>query len=195
MLMWHSFSCFSCSAHILRHYFCPPHSFLSQKQMRTHHIGSLNCHITVTHAPRPSFWAPLSFFIPKIKKNTSHWIVELPHHHYTCSEMFFLLSMQFFITKTKWMHHIGSWNRHITVNTANRKHPYTTHTLANGQSVRENYGRFGEGKGGIREILRIVQAVIVFIMQHIIQKKSSKPPAGSWQVHDWMFHESRVMCY
>jgi hypothetical protein len=36
------------------------------------------------------------------------------------------------------------------------KHPYTTHTLVNGKSVREDYGRFGECKGGVREILRIV---------------------------------------
>ena len=34
--------------------------------------------------------------------------------------------------------------------TANQKHPYTTRTLANGQSVREDYGRFQECKGGIR---------------------------------------------
>ena len=40
-------------------------------------------------------------------------------------------------------------------NTANQKHPPTTRTLANGQSVREDYGRFGESKGGVREILRM----------------------------------------
>ena len=40
--------------------------------------------------------------------------------------------------------------------TANRKHPYTTRTLANGQSVREYYGRFQQCKAGLREILQIV---------------------------------------
>ena len=40
--------------------------------------------------------------------------------------------------------------------TANRKHPYTSRTLANGQSVREEYGRSEECKGGVREILLIV---------------------------------------
>ena len=41
-------------------------------------------------------------------------------------------------------------------NTANGKHPYTTHTLANRQNVKEDYERFGECKGGVQEILRIV---------------------------------------
>ena len=40
--------------------------------------------------------------------------------------------------------------------TANRKHPYTSRTLANGQSVREDYGRFQQCKGGLREILQII---------------------------------------
>jgi hypothetical protein len=42
------------------------------------------------------------------------------------------------------------------LHTANRKHPYTSRTLANGQSVREEYGRSEECKGGVREILLIV---------------------------------------
>ena len=40
--------------------------------------------------------------------------------------------------------------------TANQKHPYTTRTLTNRQSVREDYGRFGEYKGGVWETLHIV---------------------------------------
>ena len=40
--------------------------------------------------------------------------------------------------------------------TANWKHPYTTYTLANGQSVRDGYRRFEECKGALREILYIV---------------------------------------
>jgi hypothetical protein len=40
--------------------------------------------------------------------------------------------------------------------TANQNYPYTSRTLANGQSVREGYGRFEECKDGLRDILYIV---------------------------------------
>jgi hypothetical protein len=40
--------------------------------------------------------------------------------------------------------------------TANRKHPYTFRTLANGQSVRSEYRRYEECKGGVLEISFIV---------------------------------------
>ena len=64
-------------------------------------MQSSNHHITVTHAPRPTFCTPHSFLAPKTKMNMSHLIVESSHHHYTCSKMFFLLSMQFFDPENK----------------------------------------------------------------------------------------------
>ena len=51
---------------------------------------------------------------------------------------------------------INCWSEFVVYSTANRKHPYTARTLANRQSVREDYGRLGKCKGGAREILRIV---------------------------------------
>ena len=46
--------------------------------------------------------------------------------------------------------------RTLMSTTANRKLPYTSRTLANGQSVREDYGRFEECTVRLREILRFV---------------------------------------
>ena len=43
----------------------------------------------------------------------------------------------------------------LLLDNVNRKHPYTTRTLTNGQSVRVDYGRFGECKGDVWEILYI----------------------------------------
>jgi hypothetical protein len=50
----------------------------------------------------------------------------------------------------------GARLRQETWITANRKLPYTSRTLANGQSVREDYGRFEECTVRLREILRFV---------------------------------------
>ena len=52
--------------------------------------------------------------------------------------------------------------------TANQKHPYTTRTLVNRQSVREGYRRFEECKGGLREIMYIVLATNSIIRQKVV---------------------------
>ena len=76
----------------------------------------------------------------------------------------------------------------------NQKLLQSSLTLGNGKRVREGYRRYEDCKGGSREILFIGYAEIIFITLDINQKKSSKPTAGSQQVHDWMFHDSWVIC-
>ena len=70
--------------------------FIHKNKKRTHLIGLRNHHITVMHIPRHSFCTPRSYLITKTKKNSSHQIVELPHHSDTHSEIFFLHSSVIF---------------------------------------------------------------------------------------------------
>jgi cytochrome bd-type quinol oxidase subunit 2 len=66
------------------------------------------------------FLHSMKFLSTKTNKNVSLWIVELPHHSYTLSKTFFCAPRSFWIPKSKIMHRIRLWNRHITVTHALR---------------------------------------------------------------------------